>query len=120
MSTTQPSFEIPTEMRDFAEKSVEQARAALVAFVQNARKATETAQAQTNTAELPISVAYVRGLEFFEQNLGTTFELAQKLVRANSPQDALQLQSEYVRTQFAALQSQAKELVSAAQPAKAA
>ena len=28
MTTTQPSFEIPTEMRDFAEKSVEQARTA--------------------------------------------------------------------------------------------
>ncbi len=115
-----PNFEIPTEMRDFAEKSVEQARTALIAFVQNARKATESVQAQTKTAELPVSVAYVRGLELFEQNLTTTFGLAQKLVRANSVQDALQLQSDYVRAQFAALQSQAKELVSAAQPAKAA
>jgi phasin len=120
MNTIQPSFEIPADMRNFTEKSVEQARAALVGFVQNARKATESAQAQTKTAELPISVAYVRGLEFFEQNLASTFDLAQKLVRANRLQDALQLQSEYVRTQFAALQSQAKELVSAAQPAKAA
>ena len=120
MNTIQPSFEIPAEMRDFAEKSVEQTRAALVGFVQNARKATESAQAQTKTAELPISVAYVRGLEFFEQNLVSTFDLAQQLVQANSLQDALQLQSEYVRTQFTALQSQGKELVSAAQPAKAA
>ncbi|MHB2206453.1 phasin family protein [Methylobacterium sp. CM6257] len=120
MSTTQPSFEIPTQMRDFAEKSVEQARAALIAFVQNARKATQSAQGQTKSADLPASVAYVRGLEMFEQNLATTFDLAQKLVRANNLQDALQLQSEYVRTQFAALQSQAKELVNAAKPAKAA
>ncbi|GJD57533.1 phasin [Methylobacterium dankookense] len=118
--TIQPSFEIPSEMRDFAEKSVEQARTALVTFVQNARKATESVQAQTKTAELPVSVAYVRGLELFEQNLTATFDVAQKLVRANSLQDALQIQSDYVRTQFATLQSQAKELVSATQPAKAA
>ena len=112
MNITQPSFEVPAEMRDFAEKSVEQARSALTAFVQNARKATESVQAQTKTAELPASVAYVRGLELFEQNLTATFDVAQKLVRANSPQDALQIQSEYARTQFAALQSQAKELAS--------
>ena len=120
MNFTQQNFEIPTEMRDFAEKSVEQARAALITFVQNARKATESVQAQTKTAELPVSAAYVRGLELFEQNLSATFDLAQKLVRANSLQDALQIQSDYVRAQFASLQSQAKELVSAAQPAKAA
>lgn len=120
MTTIQPSFEIPAEVRDFAEKSVEQARGAVVALVQNARKATETVQAQTKTAELPASVAYVRGLEQFEQNLVSAFEVAQKLVRANSMQDAFQIQSDYVRTQFSTLQSQAKELVSVAQPAKTA
>ncbi|UYW26433.1 phasin [Methylorubrum extorquens] len=120
MNITQPSFQIPAEMRDSAEKSVEQARAALIAFMQNARKATESVQAQTRAAELPVSVAYVRGLELFEYNLAATFDVAQKLVRASSLQDALQIQSEYVHAQFASLQSQAKELISAAQPAKAA
>lgn len=120
MNITQPSFQVPAEMRDFAEKGVEQARTALISFVQSARKATESAQAQSKMAELPASVAYVRGLEMFEQNLASTFDLAQKLVRANNLQEALQLQSDYVRTQFAAVQSQAKELVSAAQPVKAA
>jgi phasin len=120
MISTQPRFEIPAEMRDFAEKNVEQARSAFVAFVQNARKVAESAQAQTKTAELPISVAYVRGLELFEQNCASAFDLAQTLVRANSLQDALQIQSDYIRAQVAALQSQAKELISATQPAKAA
>ncbi|CAO4184865.1 hypothetical protein [Methylorubrum extorquens] len=35
-------------------------------------------------------------------------------------QDDLQIQSDYVRAQFASLQSEAKEFVRAAQPAKAA
>ena len=117
--TTQPSFQIPTEMRDFAEKSVEQARNAVSSFIQNARKATETLQTSTKTAELPAGVAFSRGLDFTEQNVAAAFELAQKLVRARDVQEAMQLQAEYVRTQFAAMQSQAKELVSAAQPNKA-
>jgi phasin len=119
MSTTQPKFEIPTEMRDFAEKSVEQARNAVSTFIQNARKATDSLQTSTKTAELPAGVAFSRGLEFTEQNVAAAFELAQKLVRARDVQEAMQLQSEYVRTQFAALQTQAKELTSAVQPNKA-
>ncbi|CAO4194157.1 phasin family protein [Methylorubrum extorquens] len=120
MNITQPSFEVPADMRDFAEKSVEQARTALIALMQNARRATESLQAQTKTIELPASVAYVHGLELFEQNLAAAFEVAQKLVRASSLQDALQIQSEYVHAQFATLQSQTRELASAAQPAEAA
>jgi len=75
-------------------------------------------QTSTKTAELPASIAFSRGLDFTEQNVTAAFELAQKLVRARDVQEAMQLQSEYVRTQFAAMQSQAKELVSAAQPNK--
>jgi phasin len=119
MTTTQPSFEIPTEMRDIAEKSVEQARTAVSTFIQNARKATDTLQTTTKTAELPASAAVSRGLEFTEQNVAAAFELAQKLVRARDLQEAMQLQSEFVRTQFTALQTQAKELVSVVQPTKA-
>jgi phasin len=119
MSTTQPKLEIPTEMRDFAEKSVEQARSAVSTFIQTARKATDSLQTSTKTAELPAGVAFSRGLEFTEQNVAAAFELAQKLVRARDVQEAMQLQSEYVRTQFAALQTQAKELTSAVQPNKA-
>ncbi|WP_336492747.1 phasin [Methylobacterium nigriterrae] len=119
MSTTQPSFEIPAEMRDFAEKSVEQARSALTSFIQNARKAADSLQTSTKTAELPASVAFSRGLAFTEQNVTAAFDLAQKLVRARDVQEAVQLQSDYVRTQFAALQTQAKELTSAVQPNKA-
>ncbi|CAO4144821.1 phasin [Methylorubrum aminovorans] len=120
MNITQPSFALPAELRDFAEKSVEQARAAFTAVLHNTRKATESVQAQTRTAELPANVAYMRSLDLLEQNLAATFDLTQKLVRANSLQDALQLQSDYVRTQFAALQNQSKELVSATQPVKTA
>src|SRR6195952_779324 len=117
--TTQPSFQIPTEMRDFAEKSGEPARTAVSSFIQNARKATETLQTSTKTAELPAGVAFSRGLDFTEQNVAAAFELAQKLVRARDVQEAMQLQSEYVRTQFTALQTQATELTSAVQPNKA-
>ena len=58
----------------------------------------------------PASVAFSRGLEFTEQNVVAAFDLAQKLVRARDVQEAMQIQSEYVRAQFASLQTQAKVL----------
>ncbi|GEP07874.1 phasin [Methylobacterium oxalidis] len=119
MTTTQPSFEVPAEMRDFAEKSVEQARNAVATILQNTRKAAESFQSVTKTTELPASVAFSRGFDFTEQNVAAAFELAQKLVRARDAQEAMQLQAEYVRTQFAAMQNQAKELIGTVQPTKA-
>jgi len=42
--------------------------------------------------------------------VNAAFDLAQKLVRVKDPQEALTLQSEFLKTQINALQSQAKEL----------
>jgi phasin len=116
MTSNQQAFEVPAEMRDLAEKSVEQARSAVSTMMQNARKAASTLQSSTKVADLPASLTFSRGLEFTEQNVGAVFDLARKLVRARDAQEAIQLQSEYVTTQIAALQTQAKELFGAASP----
>jgi hypothetical protein len=52
-----------------------------------------------------------------EQNVHAALDLAQKLAQAKSVQEAMQLQSEYARSQAAAIQAQAKELGSMAQSA---
>lgn len=56
-------------------------------------------------------------LSYAEQNLSAAFDHAQRLVRARDVQEAVQLQSEFVRSQFAALQAQMKEFGSIAQSA---
>ena len=52
----------------------------------------------------------VRAVLVSEQNVNAAFDLAHKLVKAKDPQEALALQSEYMKAQLAALQKQAKEL----------
>ncbi len=42
--------------------------------------------------------------------MNAAFDVASKLVRAKDPQEAFALQSDYLKAQFAALQTQAKEL----------
>lgn len=116
MSNT-PNYEIPTEMRDFAEKSVDQARKAFDSFMGAARRTADTVQGSTEAARTNAKDVSSRGFEFAEQNVNAAFDLAQKLVRSRDMQEAMQHQAEFVRSQFAAIQAQAKEFGGLAQSA---
>ncbi len=104
------SFEIPTELRDFAERSVEQARKAFEGFLTVAQRATGVAGDASNTSQSGAKSVSAHVLSYTEQNMNAAFDLAQKLVKAKDPQEALALQSEYMKAQLAALQNQVKEL----------
>ncbi|MGO9741886.1 MAG: phasin [Roseiarcus sp.] len=107
--TTTP-FEMPKEMREFAERSVEQARKAFEGFLGVAEKtvgAFDQAAASTEGNAKSIG-AHVIG--FAEQNVNAAFDLAQKLVKANSPQEAIAMQTEYLKAQLVVMQEQAKQV----------
>lgn len=116
-NTPTPNYEIPAEMRDFAEKSVEQARKAVDSFLSAARRTADTLEGSANTVQTSAKDMTRRTLGYAEQNLSAAFDHAQRLVRARDVQEAVQLQSEFVRSQFAALQAQMKEFGSIAQSA---
>ena len=101
-------FEVPNELRDFAERSVEQARKAFEGFLSVAQKTAGAAGEIPGAAGAKSVGAHV--LACTEQNVNAAFDLAHKLVRAKDPPEAFALQSEYLKTQLAALQTQAKEL----------
>jgi phasin len=105
-----PSYQVPTEVRDFAEKSVEQARKAFEGFSGAAQKAI----ASIDTSAVPFSDGAkdvgATALTFAEANVKAAFDLAQKLVQAKDVQEVLQLQSDFLKTQFDSFQEQAKEL----------
>jgi phasin len=103
-------FEIPNELRDFAERSVEQARKAFEGFLTVAQRASGAAGDATNTSQSGAKSVGAHVLAYTEQNVNAAFDLAHKLVKAKDPQEALTLQSEYMKAQLAVLQNQAKEL----------
>ena len=110
-------YEIPTEMRDFAEKSVDQARKAFDGFIGAAQKTMDTIEGSTSTMQASATDATRKTLTYAEQNIVAAFDHASKLVRAKDLQEAFQLQSDFARTQFAAFQGQIKELGEVAQSA---
>ena len=111
------NFDVPTQMRQFAEQSVEQARKAVDGFMSAAHKAVTTVEAQTATAQSSAKDMGNKAMTFAEQNIANSFEFAQKLVRAKDVQEVLALQQEYLQTQMRALSEQAKDLGSAASKA---
>ena len=118
MNTDQTrAFEVPNEMRDFAEKSVEQARRAFDGFMGAAQRTVDTMENAGNTVQANAKDATRRTLSYAEQNVAAAFDLAQRLVRARDIQEAMQIQAEFVRSQFNAMQSQVKEFGTAAQSA---
>ncbi len=111
------AFEVPGEMRDFAEKSVDQARKAMDGFIGAAQRAMDTVQGSTNTMQASAVDLSRRSLSLAEQNLNAAFEHAQRLVRAKDMQEAMQIQAEFVRAQYEAMQNQMREFGSLAQGA---
>lgn len=106
--TTQ-TFEIPSELRDFAEKSVDQARTAVGTLMSNALKATDQVQSSSQTFQSTLQAAVAKGFDHAQTNANATFDFAQKLVRTKDLREAFELQSEFIRSQFATLQAQAKD-----------
>lgn len=112
---TTPSYEIPTEMRELAEKSVDQARKAFDSFIGAAQKAIGQADSATNTVQSSARAIGDKAVTFTEQNVRSAFDYASKVVRVSDMQELMALQSEYVKTQMATLQEQAKDIGSAVQ-----
>ena len=111
---TQP-FQVPNELRDFAEKSVDQARTAVETLFSNAAKAAEQLQTSGHSFQSNLQGAVAKGFDFAQTNTHATFDFAQKLVRTRDVREAMALQGEFIRSQIATLQAQAKDLGALAQ-----
>jgi|SRR5450830_170989 phasin len=104
------NFDIPAEMRAFAEKSVEQAKQAFDTFISAAQHAVNTAETQAASARTGVKDVAELAMRFSERNIASSFEFAQRLLHAKDSQEVTALHTDYVKSQIAALSDQAKEL----------
>jgi phasin len=112
-----PKFEVPNEMRDFADKSVEQARRAFDSFLGATQQAAGQAQNATQAMQENAAEAAKQVVGFAEQNMKAAFDHAQSLVQAKGLEEVMKLQSGYLRDQIAAMQEQLKAMGEAVQKA---
>jgi len=104
------TFQIPEQMRQFADASVEQARSSFNEFVEATQKALSNAEGSARSAHVGAGDAGRQALAFLEENVAATFEHAQRLVRATTLEELSALQREFIRNQFESLSSQSVAL----------
>jgi phasin len=105
-------YDVPPEMRDFADRSVSQARKAFETFMGAIKKTTGAAEGATPAVPQLAAAKDVTGraVNYAEKNVSAAFDLAEKLVHAKDMQEIMQLQTEYLRSQVETIQTQMKEL----------
>jgi phasin len=108
-------YEVPAEMREFAERSVEQARKAFDGFIGAAQKAVESAHGSAESARANTQDVSRKAITYAESNVAAAFDFAQKLVKSKDLTEVMQHQSDFLKAQMAALQTQFKEMGAAAQ-----
>lgn len=102
-------FEVPSEMRDLASRSVEQARKAFETFIGAAQKASDTVDAGTHPIQKNVADASRMTVSFAEKNMNAAFDMAQRLVQAKTMEEVVKIQTEFVQGQAQALQGQMVE-----------
>jgi phasin len=108
----QNPLEIPEQMRDAAEKNVEQARAAYGQFMDAMTQAMGmwSKGVPSNEITSGFKVVQDRAIRFAKQNAEAGFALAGDLANARDIQDVLSMQSRYAQSQMQNYALQAQEL----------
>jgi phasin len=107
-----PPFEIPQQLRELAERNVEQARTAYGQFMDAMVQATGmwTSAMPANAMTTGFKTVQERAIKFAKQNAEACFSLATELASAKDITDVLAIQSRYAQTQMQAYALQAQEL----------
>jgi len=113
------NYEIPTQVREIAEKSVDQAKRAFEGFMDQAQKAVSALEGQASAVQATTKDLNAKAFSFAEANVAASFEFAQRLTRAKDVNEVVKLQTEFVQAQLKAFNDQAKELGAAASKAMA-
>src|SRR5712691_10748532 len=104
-------LEIPKQLRELAEKNVEQARAAYAQFMDAITEAMSVwSMAPSNVMASGFRDVQELAIRFAKENAEAGFALASELANAKDLQGVLTLQSRYAQTQVQSYARQAQEL----------
>jgi phasin len=110
-----PKMEIPAAFREFAEKSVSQAKENYEKMKSAAEEATDLLEGTYATASRGAADYGIKMLEAARANTNAAFDFASEFITVRSLSEAVELSTAHARKQFDALSAQAKELAVLAQ-----
>jgi phasin len=107
----QPSgFEIPDQVREMADRSVDQARKALEQFLDATQRAVANAEGSAKSLSESAADVNKQALAYIEENIAETFDLAHRLIQARTMEEMTALQQEYIRRQMSTVADRGKQL----------
>ncbi len=104
-------FEVPEQMRAFAEKGVSQARESYAKFKDVAESSNGTIEAVFTSAGKGASEYSSKLMDIMKTNTAANLDFAQELVGVKTLPQAMELLTAHVRKQFESFTAQSKELV---------
>ena len=110
-----PSTEVPEIVREFAEKSVAQAKDVYAKLKSAAEDTTDMLEDTYTTATKGATEFNLKALEALRSNVNSAFDYTSKLFASKTFAEAVELTSTHVRKQFEALSAQTKDLTTIAQ-----
>ncbi|MCB1507281.1 MAG: phasin family protein [Hyphomicrobiaceae bacterium] len=105
-----PKFEVPEQMREFADKSVDQARKAFDSFLSASTQAISGLEDNASKAQSAGADIQKDVLSFAENQVNRAFDLAQKMVRAKDVNELVSLQRSYAEEQMKLVSDSAKQM----------
>jgi phasin len=108
-------FEVPEQMRAFAEKGVSQARDSYAKFKDAAETHNGTIEAVFTTASKGASEYSAKLMEIMKANTSATLDFAQELISVKSPTEAMELWTAHAKKQFEAFTANTKDLAALGQ-----
>ena len=103
-------FEVPEQVRAFAEKGVSQARDNYARFKDVAETHNSTIEAVFSNASKGYSEYSAKLMEIVKANTSASLDFAQELVAVKTPSEALELWTNHAKKQFEAYSAWGKEL----------
>jgi hypothetical protein len=107
----QQEFQIPQQLRELAEKNVEQARVAYGQFLDGMAEAVRAwSTVPSAVMASGFKVVQDRAIQFAKENAEAGFALASEPAQAKNLQEVLRLQSNFAQLQMQSYARQAQEL----------
>jgi phasin len=108
-------FEVPEQMRAFAEKGVSQARDSYAKFKDVAETHNGTIEAVFASANKGASAYSAKLMEMMKANSTATLDFTQQLIGVKSPSEAMELWTAHAKKQYEAFTAYSKELAELSQ-----
>jgi phasin len=110
-----PHMEVPAAFREFAEKSVSQAKDTYERMKSAAEEATDVLEGTYATATKGVSDYGLKVIDAVRANTNATFDFYTDFVKVKSYSELVELSTSHARKQFEAMTAQTKDLAALAQ-----